>query len=184
MFDKDTNQALSCRRSTRIAPTAHRITLLAGDHGCTTPGCPVPGYGTQLHHTTGWATGGHTNIDQEVLACDGDNHLAEHGWTVTITPGGVQWIHPPNSTSANPAPTTSTTPSASSHPTTRTRPEGQGATAALAGSTRILACVSGSPRASKAVATPSSPTVPVINGEPSSLPSANMYSASRNSSGV
>jgi hypothetical protein len=69
--------------------------LLARDHGCTKPGCPVPGYGTQVHHTTGWATGGQTNIDQEVLACGGDNRLAEHGWTVTIAPDGVQWIPPP-----------------------------------------------------------------------------------------
>jgi Domain of unknown function (DUF222) len=95
VFDKHTNQALYCGRSKRLAPTAHRIMLLARDHGCTKPGCPVPGYGTQVHHTTGWATGGQTNIDQEVLACGGDNRLAEHGWTVTIAPDGVQWIPPP-----------------------------------------------------------------------------------------
>jgi hypothetical protein len=66
------------------------------DRGCTKPGCPVPAYGTQVHHTTGWAKHhGQTNIDHEVLACGGDNRLAEDGWTVVIGPNGVEWIPPP-----------------------------------------------------------------------------------------
>ena len=40
----------------------------------------------------------------------------------------------------------------------------KGTRAALAGSMRILACRSGSPRAAKAASTPSRPTVPVISG--------------------
>ena len=40
------------------------------------------------------------------------------------------------------------------------------------GSTRILACRSGEPRSSKAFATPSTPTLPVINGSTGILPSA------------
>ncbi len=52
------------------------------------------------------------------------------------------------------------------------------------GSMRILACFSGVARATKAPATPSSPTVPVIMGIGSTLPSASMWSVSRNSSGV
>ncbi|WP_233165270.1 HNH endonuclease signature motif containing protein, partial [Mycobacterium sp. AT1] len=72
-----------------------RIMLHARDRGCTKPGCTVPGYGTQVHHTNGWAKNGQTNIDEVVFACGGDNRLAEEGWTVTVGPEGVQWIPPP-----------------------------------------------------------------------------------------
>ena len=45
-------------------------------------------------------------------------------------------------------------------------------TASLAGSTRIFACRSGSPSASNAPATPSSPTDPVTSGPTSTFPVA------------
>jgi hypothetical protein len=95
VFDEHTNEALYCGRSKRIAPAAHRIVLLSRDRGCTKPGCSVPGYGTQVHHTNGWKNNGQSNIDEEVLACGADNRLAETGWTVTIGPAGVEWIPPP-----------------------------------------------------------------------------------------
>ncbi len=85
--------------------------LHARDRGCTKPGCTVPGYGTQVHHMTGWAKDGQTNIDDVTFACGGDNRLAEHGWTVQLRDGVVEWIPPPrNSTSGKPESTTSTTP--------------------------------------------------------------------------
>ncbi|BBZ27925.1 hypothetical protein MMAD_22200 [Mycolicibacterium madagascariense] len=96
VFDRHTNEVLYCGRTKRIAPPAHRIVLYARDRGCTKPGCTVPAYGTQVHHVNGWAKhGGQTNVNEEVLACPPDNRLAEYGWTVTITPQGVQWIPPP-----------------------------------------------------------------------------------------
>ncbi|WP_263992216.1 HNH endonuclease signature motif containing protein [Mycolicibacterium madagascariense] len=96
VFDRHTNEVLYCGRTKRIAPPAHRIVLYARDRGCTKPGCTVPAYGTQVHHVNGWAkNGGLTNVNEEVLACPPDNRLAEYGWTVTITPQGVQWIPPP-----------------------------------------------------------------------------------------
>ena len=52
------------------------------------------------------------------------------------------------------------------------------------GSISTLAWASGSLRASNASSTPSSPTVPVISGRGSSLPSASIIKVSRNSSGV
>lgn len=52
------------------------------------------------------------------------------------------------------------------------------------GSISTFAWASGSLRAAKASSTPSSPTVPVISGRGSSLPSANIIKVSRNSSGV
>jgi len=96
VFDKHTNQALYLGRTKRLASVGQRIMLHARDRGCTKPGCTVPGYGAQVHHTTGWAkNNGQTNIDEVVFACGGDNRLAEEGWTVTVGPDGVEWVPPP-----------------------------------------------------------------------------------------
>ncbi|TQR85015.1 HNH endonuclease [Mycobacterium hodleri] len=96
VFDKHTNEALYLGRTKRLASVGQRIVLHARDRGCTKPGCTVPGYGAQAHHTNGWAkNNGQTNIDEVVFACGGDNRLAEQGWTVTVGPDGVQWIPPP-----------------------------------------------------------------------------------------
>ena len=54
-----------------------------------------------------------------------------------------------------------------------------GLVASLLGLIRILACPSGSPRASKAFSTPSSPTVPVMSGVTSTLPSASMTTSEK-----
>lgn len=95
VFDKHTNEALYLGRTKRCASAAQRIVLHARDRGCTKPGCTVPGYGAQVHHTTGWKDGGHTDIDTEVLACGADNRLAETGWEVAVRDGIVEWIPPP-----------------------------------------------------------------------------------------
>ena len=95
VFDKHTSEPLYLGRTKRLASKGQRIVLLARDRGCTFPGCRVPGYGCQAHHTTGWQHGGDTNITKLVLACGGDNRLAEDGWTVTIRNGIAEWIPPP-----------------------------------------------------------------------------------------
>jgi hypothetical protein len=69
------------------------------------------------------------------------------------------------------------------HALTRAAPD-YGVSAALRGSIRILAWRSGLASAVKAASTPSSPTVPVISGRGSTLPSPSMWRVSRNSSGV
>jgi len=95
VFDKHTTEALYLGRTKRLASAGQRIMLHARDRGCTKPGCTVPGYGTQVHHTTGWAKNGQTNVDEVTFACGGDNRLAEHGWTVQLRDGAVEWIPPP-----------------------------------------------------------------------------------------
>ncbi|MCV7419597.1 HNH endonuclease [Mycobacterium yunnanensis] len=95
VFDKHTNEALYLGRTKRLASAGQRIVLHARDRGCTKPGCTVPGYGTQVHHMTGWAKNGLTDVDDVTLACGGDNRLAENGWTVHLQDGVVQWIPPP-----------------------------------------------------------------------------------------
>jgi hypothetical protein len=83
-------------RSKRIASAGQRLVLHSRDRGCTFPGCPVPGYGSQVHHIRGWAKEGESNIDEEVLACGPHNRLAENGWQVKIRKdGAVEWIPPP-----------------------------------------------------------------------------------------
>ena len=95
VFDKHTSEPLYLGRTKRLASKGQRIVLLARDRGCTFPGCRVPGYGCQVHHVKGWSRTGQTNINELVLACGGDNRLAEDGWTVTIRDGTVEWIPPP-----------------------------------------------------------------------------------------
>jgi hypothetical protein len=83
-------------RSKRVASPGQRLVLHDRDRGCTFPGCPVPGYGSQVHHVRAWARDGESNIDEEVLACGPHNRLAENGWQVTIRKDGVvEWIPPP-----------------------------------------------------------------------------------------
>ena len=58
----------------------------------------MPGYGCQAHDgKRGWAQGGQTNIDEEVLACPPHNRLVEKaGWVTRIRADGrVEWIPPP-----------------------------------------------------------------------------------------
>ncbi len=95
IFDEHTHDSLYLGRTRRLASVGQRIVLHDRDRGCTFPGCPVPAYGTQVHHINGWAkANGQTNIDEEVLACPADNRLAELGWLVRIRNGVVEWIPP------------------------------------------------------------------------------------------
>ncbi|AQT79435.1 hypothetical protein B1R94_09390 [Mycolicibacterium litorale] len=97
VFDKHTARPLYLGRSKRIATADQRIVLLARDRGCTRPGCTVRGYDCQVHHATGWAAGGPTDVDAMVLACPADNRLADEGYCVRIrTDGSVEWIPPPH----------------------------------------------------------------------------------------
>ena len=85
--------------SKRIASPEQRIVLYAKDRGCTFPGCPVPGYGCQVHHAqTDWANGRLTNIDEETLACAPHNRLITEGrWrTRKRKDGRTEWIPPPH----------------------------------------------------------------------------------------
>ncbi len=83
-------------RSKRIASPGQRLVLHQRDRGCTFPGCPVPGYGSQVHHVRSWVRDGQSNIDEEVFACGPHNRLAENGWQVTVCKDGtVEWIPPP-----------------------------------------------------------------------------------------
>jgi hypothetical protein len=98
VFKDHKREPLYLGRTKRCASRGQRIVLHARDRGCTFPGCTVPGYGCQAHHAKrGWAQGGQTNIDEEVLACPPHNRLVEKGgWVTRIRADGrVEWIPPP-----------------------------------------------------------------------------------------
>jgi hypothetical protein len=97
VFDKATGSALDLFRARRVASPAQRIMLIARDGGCTKPGCPVPAYGSQVHHAArDWADDGQTNVDELGLACGPDNRMvAPGGWTTRINDDNdVEWIPP------------------------------------------------------------------------------------------
>ncbi len=96
IFDK--GRALALYHTKRIASPAQRIVLYAKDRGCTAPGCDVPGYLTEVHHVTPWATAKTTHIDDLTLAC-GPNHklVTPGGWqTRKRADGRTEWIPPPD----------------------------------------------------------------------------------------
>lgn len=99
VFDKHTQRPLYLGRSKRIATADQRIVLHALVRGCTAPGCDVPGYFTEVHHTDEWADGGATDIDKLTLACTPDHGLiTPGGWQTRIRPDGTcEWIPPPGS---------------------------------------------------------------------------------------
>jgi hypothetical protein len=80
VFEDHTRIPLYLGRSKRLASAGQRIVLHSRDRGCTFPGCPVRGYGCQVHH-----------------ACPPHNRLVEKGgWTTRIRRDGrVEWIPPP-----------------------------------------------------------------------------------------
>ena len=97
VFDEHQCRPLYLGRSRRIASADQRVVLYAKDRGCTAPGCDVPGYWTEVHHTDDWSRGGLTDIDKLTLACKADHKLADKGWrTIKLGNGDTQWIPPPH----------------------------------------------------------------------------------------
>ena len=97
VFDTHTARPLYLGRTKRIASADQRLVLHALDRGCTAPGCDVPGYRSEVHHVTEWASGGLTNIDDLTFAC-GQHHplIKPGGWsTRKLKNGRTEWIPPP-----------------------------------------------------------------------------------------
>ena len=103
IFDDD-GRPLYLGRSKRVGSCDQRIVLHVADGGCTSPGCPRPGYLCQTHHgRKGWAEGGETNIDELTFACE-DHHplagTADTDWHTFIAgpgdpyPGRTYWVPP------------------------------------------------------------------------------------------
>lgn len=97
VYDNHTGRPIYLGRTKRIASADQRVVLHERDRGCTAPGCDMPGYLTEIHHTTDWAKGGPTDIDQLTMACKPHHRLLTHGgWTTRARPDGTtEWIPPP-----------------------------------------------------------------------------------------
>ena len=83
-------------RGTRLATPAQRRALLARDGGCVIPGCPVPGGSCDVHHPTGWAHGGSTDVDNLALVCTRHHNELHNrgGWELQMI-DGTPWARPP-----------------------------------------------------------------------------------------
>ena len=120
IFDK--GKALALYHTKRLASPAQRIVLYAKDRGCSFPGCSVPGYLCEVHHCNPYATNPVTDVNDLTLACGPNHKLAEQGWTTRKNAPRRHRMDPTShtSTTANPAPTPTTTPK-NSYRTTKTR---------------------------------------------------------------
>ena len=95
IFDK--GKALALYHTKRLASPAQRIVLYGKDRGCTAPGCTVPGYYSEVHHVTGYATCGCTDVNNLAFGCGTQHRLVQPGgWsTRKNTRGDTEWIPPP-----------------------------------------------------------------------------------------
>ncbi|EID09034.1 hypothetical protein MXEN_21387 [Mycobacterium xenopi RIVM700367] len=96
IFDK--GKAIGLYHTKRLASPGQRIVLYAKDRGCTFPGCDVPGYLTEVHHVTDFATCRETNVDDLTQGC-GTHHklVTSGGWkTRKLKNGDTEWIPPPH----------------------------------------------------------------------------------------
>jgi hypothetical protein len=97
VFDQHTARPLYLGRTRRIASPNQRVVLYAKEHGCTAPGCDVPGYWSEVHHVDDWATGGRTDADKLTFACIANHKLVGKGWATRKLPNGrTEWIPQPH----------------------------------------------------------------------------------------
>lgn len=69
---------LDVGRERRLHTKYQRIGLAHRDRGCNTEGCDRPPAWTEAHHTTPWATGGHTSTEDGELLCPHHHRLVHH----------------------------------------------------------------------------------------------------------
>ncbi|CDO88688.1 REP13E12 repeat protein [Mycobacterium triplex] len=96
IFDK--GKALALYSTKRLASPAQRLVLYAKERGCTAPGCTVPGYYSEVHHVTEWATCHTTDVDDLTFACGAQHRmLRPGGWTTRKNSRGeTEWLPPPH----------------------------------------------------------------------------------------
>ena len=92
----DAGGILSYGRGRRLASPGQRKALFARDRGCTFPGCTRTAAQSEIHHTTDWALGGHTNLHTMAIACGYHNTEApKSGWRTVMINGTPHWQPPP-----------------------------------------------------------------------------------------
>jgi hypothetical protein len=92
----DNGGILGYGRGRRLAAPGQRKALFARDRGCTFPGCDRSAARSEIHHTTDWAAGGHTDLDSMAIACGFHNNQApKMGWQTLMINGVPHWQPPP-----------------------------------------------------------------------------------------
>jgi hypothetical protein len=87
---------LAYGRGRRLASPGQRKALFARDRGCTFPGCDRSAANSEIHHTTDWSHGGHTNLNTMTIACGHHNNEApKQGWRTVMLNGAPHWQPPP-----------------------------------------------------------------------------------------
>ncbi|MCX5043566.1 HNH endonuclease [Aldersonia sp. NBC_00410] len=97
IFDVE-GRVVHLARSKRIASPDQRIVLHARDIGCSFPGCDMPGYRSEAHHTHEWADGGATDTENLTFACPSHHKLvgpSADQWRTTTGPRCITHWHPP-----------------------------------------------------------------------------------------
>lgn len=92
-------QPLDVGRHTRVVSASLRALVLARDHRCVWPDCPVAGRWTQVHHVVHWKDGDRTDRWNLLLLCPAHHSAAHDGrWTVVLhAPGRItvkRRLHP------------------------------------------------------------------------------------------
>ncbi len=93
----DNGKALALYHTKRLASPGQRIVLYAKDRGCSAPGCTVPGYYSEVHHVTGYATCRCTDVNNLTFTCGTHHRILQPGsWTTRKNDNGdTEWIPPP-----------------------------------------------------------------------------------------
>ncbi len=94
----DNGKALALYHTKRLASPAQRIVLYAKDRGCSAPGCTVPGYYSEVHHVTGYATCRCTDVNNLTFGCGTQHRIVQPGgWSTRKNLNGdTEWIPPPH----------------------------------------------------------------------------------------
>jgi hypothetical protein len=92
----DAGGILAYGRGKRLASAGQRKALFARDRGCTFPGCTRTAAQSEIHHTTDWAHGGHTDLKTMAIACGYHNNEGpKQGWRTVMIDKVPHWQPPP-----------------------------------------------------------------------------------------
>jgi len=87
-------QVLDVGRKRRLHTEAMRLAMGVRDGGCTAVDCQVPPGLCHAHHDSGWAEGGHTNVDTGRLVCPHHHRrIHDHRYQTKHLPSGKVSFH-------------------------------------------------------------------------------------------
>jgi hypothetical protein len=124
LTDPITGQRLTVGRDRYKVPADLRAAVILDDETCRFPGCTRRSDRCDLDHTTDWANGGHTSLDNLTALCR-RHHTLKHqtDWQVTPAPGRtLHWTSPSGSRHTTVPPGHASPPKLESSPTQSPNP--------------------------------------------------------------